>query len=316
MQLVRLMEFKHTSILLHESVDFLITDKNGIYVDCTMGGAGHSSAFAAQLEAGGMLIGIDQDDDAIAAGSERLLNKFACKTVVAKSNFESFAQVLDSMGIEQIDGIFFDLGVSSYQLDTPERGFSYMHDGPLDMRMNKEAKLDAEYIVNHYKEEELADIIHRYGEERWSKRIAQFIVNERKQQPITTTFQLVDIIKKAIPKGARLDGPHPAKRTFQAIRIEVNNELGILADTMEAAVSRLKSGGRIGVITFHSLEDRIIKQTFAKLAKGCTCPPQLPVCVCGKKPLLRKTGNIVPSKAEVEENPRSRSARLRYAIKI
>ena len=316
MQLVRLMEFKHTSILLHESVDFLITDKNGIYVDCTMGGAGHSSAFAAQLEAGDMLIGIDQDDDAIAAGSERLLDKFACKTVVAKSNFESFARVLDSMGIEQIDGIFFDLGVSSYQLDTPERGFSYMHDGPLDMRMNKEAKLDAEYIVNHYKEEELADIIHRYGEERWSKRIAQFIVNERKQQPITTTFQLVDIIKKAIPKGARLDGPHPAKRTFQAIRIEVNNELGILADTMEAAVSRLKSGGRIGVITFHSLEDRIIKQTFAKLAKGCTCPPQLPVCVCGKKPLLKKTGNIVPSKQEVEENPRSRSARLRYAIKI
>ena len=316
MQLVRLMEFKHTSILLHESVDFLITDKNGIYVDCTMGGAGHSSAFAAQLEAGGMLIGIDQDDDAIAAGSERLLNRFACKTVVAKSNFESFAQVLDSMGIEQIDGIFFDLGVSSYQLDTPERGFSYMHDGPLDMRMNKEAKLDAEYIVNHYKEEELADIIHRYGEEHWSKRIAQFIVNERKQQPITTTFQLVDIIKKAIPKGARLDGPHPAKRTFQAIRIEVNNELGILAETMETAVSRLKSGGRIGVITFHSLEDRIIKQTFAKLAKGCTCPPQLPVCVCGKKPLLKKTGNIVPSKQEVEENPRSRSARLRYAIKI
>ena len=298
------MEFKHTSILLAESVDFLITDKNGIYVDCTMGGAGHSSAFAAQLEAGGLLIGIDQDDDAIAAGSERLLNKFTCKTAVAKSNFENFSQVLDSMGIDEIDGIFFDLGVSSYQLDTPERGFSYMHDGPLDMRMNKEASLDAEYIVNHYKEE------------RWAKRIAQFIVAARKEKPLTTTFELVDVIKKAIPKGARLDGPHPAKRTFQAIRIEVNNELGILADTMERAVNRLKSGGRIGVITFHSLEDRIIKQTFAKLAKGCTCPPQLPVCVCGKKPLLRKTGNIVPSKAEVEENPRSRSARLRYAIKI
>lgn len=310
------MEFKHTSILLAESVDFLITDKNGIYVDCTMGGAGHSSAFAAQLEAGGLLIGIDQDDDAIAAGSARLLNKFTCKTAVAKSNFENFSQVLDSMGIDEIDGIFFDLGVSSYQLDTPERGFSYMHDGPLDMRMNKEASLDAEYIVNHYKEEELADIILRYGEERWSKRIAQFIVAARKEKPLTTTFELVDVIKKAIPKGARLDGPHPAKRTFQAIRIEVNNELGILADTMERAVNRLKSGGRIGVITFHSLEDRIIKQTFAKLAKGCICPPQLPVCVCGKKPLLRKTGNIVPSKAEVEENPRSRSARLRYAIKI
>lgn len=310
------MEFKHTSILLAESVEFLITDKNGIYVDCTMGGAGHTSAFAAQLEAGGLMLGIDQDDDAIAAGSARLLNKFACKTAVAKSNFENFSQVLDSMGIDKIDGIFFDLGVSSYQLDTPERGFSYMHDGPLDMRMNKEASLDAEYIVNHYKEEELADIIHRYGEERWSKRIAQFIVAARKEKPLTTTFELVDVIKKAIPKGARLDGPHPAKRTFQAIRIEVNNELGILADTMERAVNRLKSGGRIGVITFHSLEDRIIKQTFAKLAKGCTCPPQLPVCVCGKKPLLRKTGNIVPSKAEVEENPRSRSARLRYAIKI
>ncbi|WP_304238747.1 16S rRNA (cytosine(1402)-N(4))-methyltransferase RsmH [Phascolarctobacterium succinatutens] len=310
------MEFKHTSILLAESVEFLITDKNGIYVDCTMGGAGHTSAFAAQLEAGGLMLGIDQDDDAIAAGSARLLNKFACKTAVAKSNFENFSQVLDSMGIDKIDGIFFDLGVSSYQLDTPERGFSYMHDGPLDMRMNKEASLDAEYIVNHYKEEELADIIHRYGEERWSKRIAQFIVAARKEKPLTTTFELVDVIKKAIPKGARLDGPHPAKRTFQAIRIEVNNELGILADTMEKAVDRLKSGGRIGVITFHSLEDRIIKQTFAKLAKGCTCPPQLPVCVCGKKPQLRKTGNIVPSKAEVEENPRSRSARLRYAIKI
>lgn len=310
------MEFKHVSILLRESVDFLITDKKGIYVDCTMGGAGHSSAFAAQLEPEGLLIGIDQDDDAIAAGSERLLGKFSCQTMVAKSNFENFAQVLDKLGIEQIDGIFFDLGVSSYQLDTPERGFSYMHDGPLDMRMNKEAKLDAEYVVNHYKEEELADIIHRYGEERWSKRIAQFIVAERKNQPLTTTFQLVDVIKKAIPKGARLDGPHPAKRTFQAIRIEVNNELGILAETIETAVNRLKSGGRIGVITFHSLEDRIIKQTFAKLAKGCTCPPQLPVCVCGKKPLLKKTGNIVPSKQEVEENPRSRSARLRYAIKI
>ena len=237
------MEFKHTSILLAESVEFLITDKNGIYVDCTMGGAGHTSAFAAQLEAGGLMLGIDQDDDAIAAGSARLLNKFACKTAVAKANFENFSQVLDSMGIDKIDGIFFDLGVSSYQLDTPERGFSYMHDGPLDMRMNKEASLDAEYIVNHYKEEELADIIHRYGEERWAKRIAQFIVAARKEKPLTTTFELVDVIKKAIPKGARLDGPHPAKRTFQAIRIEVNNELGILADTMEKAVDYLPFAG-------------------------------------------------------------------------
>lgn len=304
------------SILLAESVDFLITDKNGIYMDCTMGGAGHSSGFAAQLEPGGLLLGIDQDDDAIAVASERLLHRFACRTAVAKANFKDFTQVLDGMGIDKIDGIFFDLGVSSYQLDCAERGFSYMHDGPLDMRMNREAKLDAAYVVNNYKEEELAEIIHKYGEERWSKRIAQFIVAARKEKPLTTTFELVEVIKKAIPKGARIDGPHPAKRTFQAIRIEVNNELGILADTMEQAVDRLKSGGRIGVITFHSLEDRIIKQTFARLAKGCTCPPQLPVCVCGKKPLLKKTGSIVPTAAEVEDNPRSRSARLRYAIKI
>ena len=309
-------EFKHTSILLQESVDFLITDKNGIYVDCTMGGAGHTCGFASQLEAGGLILGIDQDDDAIAVASQRLLGKFPCQTKVAKSNFKDFTRVLDELGIEAIDGIFFDLGVSSYQLDCPERGFSYMHNGPLDMRMNQEAQLDAAYVVNNYKEEELAEIIHKYGEERWSKRIAQFIVAARKEKPLTTTFELVDVIKKAIPKGARVDGPHPAKRTFQAIRIEVNNELGILAATMEAAVERLKSGGRIGVITFHSLEDRIIKQTFAKLVKGCTCPPQLPVCVCGKKPILKKAGNMVPSATEVEENPRSRSARLRYAIKI
>ncbi len=310
------MEFQHTSILLAESVEFLITDKNGIYVDCTMGGAGHSCAFAAQLEAGGTLIGIDQDDDAIAAASARLLDKFSCRTVIAKNNFKNFPAVLDGMGIDKIDGIFFDLGVSSYQLDCAERGFSYMHDGRLDMRMNKEAKLDAAYVVNNYTEEKLAEIIYKYGEERWSKRIAQFIVAARRQKPLTTTFELVDVIKKAIPKGARIDGPHPAKRTFQAIRIEVNDELGILAETMENAVARLKSGGRIGVITFHSLEDRIIKQAFARLAKGCICPPQLPVCVCGRKPQLKKVGNIVPGAAEVEANPRSRSARLRYAIKI
>lgn len=310
------MEFKHVSILLPESVEFLITDPKGIYVDCTMGGAGHTCGFAAKMEPEGLMLGIDQDQDAIAAASERLLGKFPCQTKVAQANFKSFTQVLDELGIDKVDGVFFDLGVSSYQLDTPERGFSYMHDGPLDMRMNKEAAIDAEYVVNHYKEEELAEVIYKYGEERWSKRIAQFIVKERAMQPITTTFQLVDIIKKAIPKGARIDGPHPAKRTFQAIRIEVNNELGILEDTITAAVERLKSGGRIGVITFHSLEDRIVKQTLARLAKGCTCPPQLPVCVCGKKPMIKKVGNIVPSKLEVEENPRSRSARLRYAIKV
>ena len=301
---------------MQASVAFLITDKKGIYVDCTMGGAGHSRGFAAQLEPEGLLLGIDQDEDAVAVGSTRLLNQFPCRTMVAKSNFSEFAQVLDDLGIGQIDGIFFDLGVSSYQLDNPERGFSYMHDGPLDMRMDKNAALDAAYIVNNYSEAELADIIYKYGEERWSKRIAQFIVAERRNKPLSTTYELVDIIKKAIPKGARIDGPHPAKRTFQALRIEVNNELGILEETLRQAVARLKSGGRIGVITFHSLEDRVIKQTFAELVKGCTCPPQLPVCICGKKPQLKKAGSMTPDKDEIAANPRSRSARLRWAIKI
>lgn len=307
-------EFKHKSILLDESVKWLIINKDGVYVDCTMGGAGHSFGFASQLNEDGMLIGIDQDEDAIAASKKRLA-PCKCRIATVKSNFKDFDAVLDSLNIEQIDGIFFDLGVSSYQLDTPERGFSYMHDGPLDMRMDKSAKLSAEYIVNNYSESELADIIHRYGEERWSKRIAAFIAAERKNKHISTTFELVEIIKKAIPKGARMDGPHPAKRTFQALRIEVNNELGILQKTMENAVARLKKGGRIGVITFHSLEDRIVKQTFAALAKGCICPPQFPVCVCGRKPQLKKVGNIVPPAEEVEENPRARSARLRFAEK-
>ena len=292
-----------------------MVNHDGIYVDCTMGGAGHTKAFAKELTSTGTIIGIDQDDAAITAATERLTD-LKCNVRIAKSNFKDFDEVLDSLGIEKIDGIFFDLGVSSYQLDTPERGFSYMHEGPLDMRMNRESKLDAYYVVNQYSEEQLADIIHRYGEERWSKRIAQFIVNERKIKPIVTTGELVTVIKKAIPKGARQDGPHPAKRTFQAIRIEVNNELNILEEVVRKAVERLKSGGRIGVITFHSLEDRIVKQTLAELAKGCKCPPQLPICVCGKKPQVKKPISIKPTEQEIDENPRSRSARLRGAIKI
>ena len=309
------MEFVHRSVLLTESVDWLIVNREGTYVDCTMGGAGHSKAFAAELTKEGTLIGIDQDDAAIETAASRLKG-LDCNVKIAKSNFKDFEAVLDSLGIDKIDGIFFDLGVSSYQLDTADRGFSYMHDGPLDMRMDRNSKLDACYVVNKYKEEELDDIIHNYGEERWSKRIAQFIVAERRIKPITTTGELVAVIKKAIPKGARQEGPHPAKRTFQAIRIEVNNELNILEEVIIKAVDRLKSGGRIGFITFHSLEDRIVKQTLARLAKGCVCPPQLPICVCGKKPQVKKMISIKPTDKEIEENPRSRSARLRGVTKI
>ncbi|NCD08923.1 MAG: 16S rRNA (cytosine(1402)-N(4))-methyltransferase RsmH [Negativicutes bacterium] len=309
------MEFVHRSVLLTESVDWLINNRDGIYVDCTMGGAGHSKVFAGKLTSKGTLVGIDQDAAAIEAATGRLTG-LECKIEIARSNFKDFDNVLDSLGIEKIDGIFFDLGVSSYQLDTPERGFSYMNEGPLDMRMNTDSKFDAYYVVNNYSEEQLADIIHRYGEERWSKRIAQFIVNERKLKPIATTGELVTVIKKAIPKGARQDGPHPAKRTFQAIRIEVNNELNILEAVVRKAVERLKSDGRIGVITFHSLEDRIVKRTLAELAKGCICPPQLPICICGKKPQVKKVISIKPTEEEIADNPRSRSARLRGAIKI
>ncbi len=311
------MEFVHKSVLLNESVDWLITDPDGIYVDCTMGGAGHSSHFAQKLSDRGTLIGIDQDADAIAASTEKLKGLgLSCQLHIVRANFKDFKEVLASLNIDKVTGMFFDLGVSSYQLDTPERGFSYMHDGPLDMRMDNRKTLTAEYVVNHYKEDELDNIIHSFGEERWSRRIAQFIVAERKIKPLTTTADLVAVIKKAIPKGARLDGPHPAKRTFQAIRIEVNNELGILGKVVEDAVDSLAPGGRIGVITFHSLEDRIVKNTLKRLAKGCTCPPELPVCICGKKPVVKKLKEFVPTDGELEDNPRARSARLRGAIKI
>ena len=309
------MEFKHTSVLLEESVNWLITDPDGIYVDCTMGGAGHSFRFARLLSAKGRLVGIDQDADAIKAASQKLQG-LACKLDVVRANFKDFPQVLDELHIDKITGIFYDLGVSSYQLDTPERGFSYMQDGPLDMRMDDRQKLNAALIVNTYTEDELDNIIYKYGEERWSRRIAKFIVAERQIKPLTTTGELVAVIKKAIPKGARQDGPHPAKRTFQAIRIAVNNELGILEQGINDAVNRLAPGGRIGVITFHSLEDRIVKLTLKQLAKGCTCPPELPVCVCGKKPQVKKLISLTPSGKEIKANPRARSARLRGAIKI
>ena len=308
------MEFEHVSVLLQESVDWLVTDPDGIYVDCTLGGAGHSREIISRLSPRGRLIGIDQDDDALAAARERLAS-VPCRVDIVKANFKDLKNVLQDLQTPQVNGFLFDLGVSSHQLDIARRGFSYMHEGPLDMRMDRQTGKTAAIVVNTYSEEALADVIWRYGEERWSKRIAQFIVQARREKPLESTFQLVDVIKKAIPKGARKDGPHPAKRTFQALRIEINDELGILEQAVEDAVASLVSGGRIGVITFQSLEDRIIKQKLAQLARGCTCPPHRP-CVCGKKPLLQKPGNLLPGEEEIEKNPRARSARFRFAEKL
>lgn len=311
------MEFKHVSVLLKECIEGLHINPRGIYVDGTLGGAGHSSAILEKLGPEGLLIGIDQDPAAIANAAEKLrVMPGQFRTV--KSNFAQLKSVLAELGIQSIDGALFDLGVSSYQLDTPERGFSYMHDAELDMRMGPDQPISAKKLVNELPEQELAQIIRKYGEDRWAKRIAAFIVAERKRQPITTTGQLVDIIKAAVPVGARREGPHPAKRTFQALRIAVNNELDILEQTMKDTVEALKPGGRVCVITFHSLEDRIIKETFKELANPCTCPPAFPVCACGRKPQVKIITNkpIEPNAEEVENNPRSRSAKLRIAEKL
>ena len=289
---------------------------DGVYIDGTAGGGGHSFHIASRLTTG-RLIAIDQDEDAIKAATARL-DPLGDRATVVRSNFEHLDDVCDSLGIEKIDGLLLDLGVSSYQLDTPERGFSYMADAPLDMKMDQRGTLDAYQIVNTYSEQELKRVLFDWGEERFAPRIAQRIVREREVAPIETTGQLVDIVKAAIPASAREGGHHPAKRTFQAIRIEVNRELDVIRPALEKAVKRLNKGGRLAVITFHSLEDRIVKQTFAEMASGCTCPRSLPVCVCGKVPLVRVVSRkpILPSEQEVEENPRSRSAKLRVAERV
>lgn len=310
------MDFHHVSVLLNETLDGLAIKPDGTYVDCTLGGGGHSHAIGERLSTEGMIIGLDQDVAALEAASRRL-SDLSCQVKVIQTNFSNLKNALQEVGIHKVDGFVFDLGVSSHQLDTADRGFSYMQDGPLDMRMNQSGALTAETIVNTYSSEDLYRIIWDCGEERWAKRIVQFILTAREEAPITTTFQLVDIIKRAIPAKARQEGPHPAKRTFQALRIEVNQELQILHDAFVDAVSMLQPGGRIAVITFHSLEDRITKQTFKELAQGCTCPPNLPVCVCHHVPLVKaKNKAIEPSQKEVEENPRSRSAKLRVAVKV
>ena len=308
--------FSHVSVLLQECMEALCIKPDGIYIDGTAGGGGHSHEIASRLESG-KLIALDRDMSAVAAASARL-EKFGEHAQVVHSNFSEMAQVCRELGIEGIDGVLLDLGVSSSQLDTADRGFSYMADAPLDMRMNREDKLDAYTVVNTYTEQMLKKIIYDYGEERFAPRIAQRIVQEREKQPIRTTGELVSIIKAAMPAAAKDGGHHPAKRTFQAIRIEVNGELSVIEPTIRDAVSLLKPGGRIAIITFHSLEDRLVKQTFASLASGCTCPRDFPVCVCGKKPLVEVISRkpILPSEQELKINPRSRSAKLRVAEKL
>lgn len=310
------MEFKHVTVLLNEAVDILDIKPEGIYVDGTLGGAGHSLEIVKKLTSG-KLICFDQDINAISAAKEKLKD-FMDKTILVHSNFENLREELNKLGIESIDGFLVDLGVSSHQLDVPERGFSYMQDAPLDMRMDNDAELSAYDVVNTYSEAELKRVIKDYGEENWSARIAKLIVERRATMPIRTTFELVDAIKAAIPKKMRDENQHPAKRTFQAIRIEVNRELDVIEKTLLAAVDMMNKGGVLAVITFHSLEDRIVKNVFKKLQYSCTCPPEFPVCICNSKQVVeiitRKP--ILPSENEVEMNPRSRSAKLRAARKL
>ncbi len=310
------MEFRHISVLRNECIEGLKIRPDGIYVDGTLGGAGHAAEVLKRLGPDGRLIGIDQDEVAVANGQEKL-GRFSNVTIV-RDNFRNFAAIMETLGIQTVDGVLLDLGVSSKQLDDGERGFSYMQDAPLDMRMDRRNPRTAAEIVNQYSQEELRRIIQDYGEERWSARIASFIVQEREKEPIRTTGDLVRIIKEAVPKGARQDGPHPAKRTFQALRIEVNQELSILEGAIRDMAERLSPGGRICILTFHSLEDRIVKQTFRSLENPCTCPKDFPVCVCGKKQVLRVITRkpILPGAEEVKENPRSRSAKLRIAERV
>lgn len=310
------MEFAHISVLFRETMENLNIRPHGIYVDGTLGGGGHARGVLERGE-GIRLIGIDQDKEAIAAAKKRL-SPFLEQVTFVNQNFSRIRAVLDQLKVDAIDGAVLDLGVSSYQLDNAERGFSYMHDARLDMRMNRDNPKSAYDIINGYTKEELTRIFYEYGEENWSKRIAQFIAEQREKAPIETTGELVDVILRAVPKGARKDGSHPAKRVFQAIRIEVNGELEILKQALEDFVDKLKPGGRLAVITFHSLEDRITKQVFADLASGCTCPKDFPVCVCGNEPKVRVITKkpILPSAEELQANARSKSAKLRVVEKI
>lgn len=309
--------FSHKSVLLFECIEALNIRNGYTYVDCTTGGGGHSLEIARRMGRDSRLICLDQDSDAISAAKKRL-DEFSDRITFINENFSSLASVLDELKIDNLGGVLADLGCSSYQFDTPERGFSYMNNAPLDMRMNKESPLSAYNVINEYSEHDLRKIINDYGEERFAGKIASYICKARSEKSIETTLQLSEIIKSAIPAAARVNGPHPAKRTFQAIRIEVNAELDVISPMITAATNNMVSGGRIAVITFHSLEDRIVKHTFKEMSSGCTCPRDFPVCVCGKSPKIKEISKkpILPSEEELTENPRSRSAKLRIAEKL
>ena len=311
------MHFSHTSVLLYECIDALNIRNGYTYVDCTAGGGGHSLEIAKRMGPDSRLICFDRDKNAIAAATERLRD-YLDRVTFINDNFSSLGDVIDRLEIKNLGGVLADLGCSSHQFDEPERGFSYMHNAPIDMRMDTDAPLSAYKVVNEYSESELKRIIYEYGEERFAPRIASAIVRVRADKPIETTFELSDIIKGAIPAASRADGPHPAKRTFQAIRIEVNGELDAISPLINSAASRLVEGGRIAIISFHSLEDRLVKQSYRDLARGCTCPRDFPVCICGNKATLKDLTKkpILPSLDELESNPRSRSAKLRVAEKI
>ncbi|ASS75874.1 16S rRNA (cytosine(1402)-N(4))-methyltransferase [Tumebacillus algifaecis] len=309
--------FHHVSVFANEAVEALIPEPDHIYVDCTLGGAGHSGRILQASSPTGRLIAIDQDLTAI-ENAKKVLAAYEGRFTIVHSNFRRLEEIVAEQGLSGVDGVLFDLGVSSPQLDEGERGFSYQHDAPLDMRMDKTQPFTAYDLVNTYSQEELAKILFEYAEEKWSKRIAEFIVRERANGSINTTGQLVDIIKAAIPAAARREGPHPAKRTFQAIRIAVNDELNVFAEAIQQAIRVLNPGGRVAIITFHSLEDRIAKLALQEAAKGCICPPQLPICQCSNEPKVRLVTRkpIMPSEEELASNPRARSAKLRIAEKL
>ena len=310
-----MMEFSHRSVLLNECIEALAIRPDGIYLDGTLGGAGHSAQIAARLTTG-RLIGVDRDQVALAAAAQRLA-PYMDKVSLVHSNFKEIDSILDGLGIDRVDGMLFDLGVSSPQLDEAERGFSYMADAPLDMRMDRGDALTAFTVVNDWPEDELRRILYEFGEERYAPRIAAAIVRRRQEKPIETTLELVDVIRSAMPAQALREKQHPAKRSFQAIRIAVNDELAAVDQMLQAAIPRLNKGGRLAVITFHSLEDRSVKNAMAQAAKGCTCPPEFPVCVCGKTPQVRLITKkpITAGEAELAGNPRARSAKLRVCEK-